>query len=42
MKDGMDRREFLKYSAATGVLIAAGEGMIENVMGTGHEGYGSR
>lgn len=35
MKEGMDRREFLKYSMATGVLIAAGEGMIENVMAHG-------
>jgi len=25
MKGGMDRREFLKYSAAAGLLIAAGD-----------------
>lgn len=30
MKEGMDRREFLKYSAATGILIAAGESFIES------------
>ncbi len=35
MKDGMGRREFLKYSVATGVLIATGEGMIKNVMAQG-------
>lgn len=32
MKNGMNRREFMKYSVATGVLIAAGESMIERVM----------
>ncbi len=32
MKDRMDRREFLKYSLATGALIAAGDGIIEGVM----------
>jgi 7,8-dihydropterin-6-yl-methyl-4-(beta-D-ribofuranosyl)aminobenzene 5'-phosphate synthase len=32
MNKGINRREFLKYSVATGVLIAAGESMIENVM----------
>ncbi len=32
MDNGVSRREFLKYSAATGILIAAGEGAIESVM----------
>ncbi len=32
MDSGIDRRDFLKYSVATGVLIAAGESMIERVM----------
>lgn len=32
MESGMNRREFLKYSAAAGMLIAAGEGIIEGVM----------
>jgi 7,8-dihydropterin-6-yl-methyl-4-(beta-D-ribofuranosyl)aminobenzene 5'-phosphate synthase len=32
MKNGMDRREFLKYSLATGALIAAGDGIMESVM----------
>ncbi len=32
MDNGIDRREFLKYSAATGVLIAAGDGILESVM----------
>jgi 7,8-dihydropterin-6-yl-methyl-4-(beta-D-ribofuranosyl)aminobenzene 5'-phosphate synthase len=32
MKDGMGRREFLKFSIATGVLIAAGDEIIESVM----------
>lgn len=32
MDSGMNRREFLKYSAATGMLIAAGETMIGSVM----------
>lgn len=27
MKEGMDRREFLKYSMATGLIVAAGEMM---------------
>jgi len=32
MNQGMKRRDFLKYSVATGVLMAAGESMIERVM----------
>jgi hypothetical protein len=32
MNSGMNRREFLKYSAATGMLIAAGDGIMESVM----------
>jgi hypothetical protein len=32
MNNGMNRRDFLKYSIATGVLLAAGEGMMERVM----------
>jgi 7,8-dihydropterin-6-yl-methyl-4-(beta-D-ribofuranosyl)aminobenzene 5'-phosphate synthase len=32
MNEGMKRRDFLKYSVATGVLIAAGESMMERVM----------
>ena len=32
MDSGVNRRDFLKYSLATGVLIAAGESMIERVM----------
>src|SRR5512143_156676 len=32
MDKGMNRRDFLKYSVATGVLLAAGESMIERVM----------
>jgi len=32
MINGVSRREFLKYSLATGVLIAAGEGILNNVM----------
>ncbi len=32
MDTGMNRRDFLKYSVATGVLIAAGESMIDRVM----------
>ena len=32
MKGEMDRREFLKYSLLTGALIAAGDGIMENVM----------
>jgi 7,8-dihydropterin-6-yl-methyl-4-(beta-D-ribofuranosyl)aminobenzene 5'-phosphate synthase len=32
MNNGMNRRDFLKYSVATGVLLAAGESMIERVM----------
>lgn len=31
MDSGMDRREFLKYSAAAGMLIAAGDGIIEGL-----------
>ncbi|MFZ6006916.1 MAG: MBL fold metallo-hydrolase [Nitrospirota bacterium] len=38
MKDGMNRREFLKFSMATGVLIAAGETMIGGVMAQGITG----
>ena len=29
MNDGMDRREFLKFSMATGALLVAGEGVKE-------------
>jgi metal-dependent hydrolase (beta-lactamase superfamily II) len=32
MSNGVSRREFLKYSLATGALIAAGEGILNNVM----------
>jgi len=32
MKDGMDRREFLKYSIATGAFLMAGEGVKADVM----------
>ncbi len=32
MKSEMNRREFLKYSLATGALIAAGDGTLESVM----------
>ena len=32
MDSGVSRREFLKYSLATGALIAAGDGIMENVM----------
>ncbi len=32
MDNGVSRREFLKYSAATGMLIAAGDGIIESAM----------
>jgi hypothetical protein len=32
MDSGINRREFLKYSAATGMLIAAGDGIMERVM----------
>jgi len=32
MDSGVSRREFLKYSLATGVLIAAGDGIMERVM----------
>lgn len=32
MDSGIDRRDFLKYSVATGVLMAVGESMIERVM----------
>jgi 7,8-dihydropterin-6-yl-methyl-4-(beta-D-ribofuranosyl)aminobenzene 5'-phosphate synthase len=32
MDSGMNRREFLKYSAAAGMLIAAGDGIMEGVM----------
>jgi 7,8-dihydropterin-6-yl-methyl-4-(beta-D-ribofuranosyl)aminobenzene 5'-phosphate synthase len=32
MNKGMDRRAFLKYSMATGILMAAGESMIGTVM----------
>jgi len=32
MDNELSRREFLKYSAATGVLIATGEGIMENMM----------
>ena len=35
MKNGMDRREFLKFSMATGALLAAGEGAKGNVMAQG-------
>lgn len=32
MDSEVSRREFIKYSVATGMLIAAGEGIMENVM----------
>ncbi len=32
MTDGMGRREFLKFSMATGALLAVGEAMKEGVM----------
>ena len=32
MKNGVSRREFVKYSLATGMLLAAGEGILNNVM----------
>lgn len=32
MNKGMNRRDFLKYSVATGILMAAGESMIERVI----------
>jgi 7,8-dihydropterin-6-yl-methyl-4-(beta-D-ribofuranosyl)aminobenzene 5'-phosphate synthase len=32
MKNGMDRREFLKFSIATGTLLVAGDEIIESVM----------
>lgn len=32
MNEGMDRRDFIKYSVATGVLIAAGDELINGVM----------
>jgi len=35
MKDGMDRREFLKFSMVTGALLVAGEGVKGNVMAQG-------
>lgn len=38
MEKGIDRREFLKYSIATGVLIAAGDEIIESVMAQSAKG----
>ena len=35
MKDGMDRREFLKFSMVTGALLVAGEGIKAGVMAQG-------
>ncbi len=35
MKDGIDRREFLKFSMAAGALLVAGEGMKGGVMAQG-------
>jgi 7,8-dihydropterin-6-yl-methyl-4-(beta-D-ribofuranosyl)aminobenzene 5'-phosphate synthase len=35
MKDGMDRREFLKFSMVTGALLVAGEGVKGSVMAQG-------
>ncbi len=32
MSNGISRRDFLTYSAAMGILIAGGDGMIESVM----------
>jgi hypothetical protein len=32
MNDGVSRREFIKYSLATGALLAAGEGILNNAM----------
>ena len=38
MSNGVSRREFLKYSLATGALIAAGEGIVNNVMAQAAKG----
>jgi 7,8-dihydropterin-6-yl-methyl-4-(beta-D-ribofuranosyl)aminobenzene 5'-phosphate synthase len=38
MKDGMDRREFLKFSMAAGALLVAGEGTKVGVMAQGTAG----
>lgn len=38
MKDGMDRREFLKFSMAAGALLVAGEGTKAGVMAQGTAG----
>jgi 7,8-dihydropterin-6-yl-methyl-4-(beta-D-ribofuranosyl)aminobenzene 5'-phosphate synthase len=35
MENGMDRREFLKFSIATGALLVAGEGIMEGVQAQG-------
>jgi hypothetical protein len=35
MKDGMDRREFLKFSMAAGALLVAGEGAKTSVKAQG-------
>jgi hypothetical protein len=35
MKNGMDRREFLKFSIATGALLVVGEGMKAGVKAQG-------
>src|SRR3974390_2816652 len=32
MTSGVSRRDFLKYSLATGMLLAAGDGILNNVM----------
>jgi TAT (twin-arginine translocation) pathway signal sequence len=32
MNNGVTRRDFLKYSLATGMLLAAGEGILNNVL----------
>jgi hypothetical protein len=32
MDNGVSRREFLKYSLATGALIATGDGIIESAL----------
>jgi hypothetical protein len=38
MSNGVSRREFLKYALATGALIAAGEGILNNAMAQADRG----
>ena len=38
MSNGVSRREFLKYSLATGALIATGEGIVNRVMAQAPKG----